>query len=89
MADGTATFPRNDIESLCKTQVAGAAATLPQRGEGISNYNQIIDENRPSPQPIGEGAKPTYSQNMIRPLTLALSHKGRGKSTSLFTPHFT
>ncbi len=28
--------PRNDIESLCRTQMAGAAATLPQRGEGIS-----------------------------------------------------
>ena len=52
-----------DITSSYKTQVSGAAATLPQRGEGISNYNQIIDENRPSPQPspIGEGAKSTYS----------------------------
>ena len=57
MADGTATFPRNDIESLCKTQVAGAAATLPQRGEGRSNYNLIKDDNQPSHQPIGEGAR--------------------------------
>ena len=39
------------------------------------------------PQPIGEGAKLTYSQNMIRPLTLALSRKGRGKSSSRFTLH--
>ena len=48
--------PRNDIENLCKTQVVGAAATLPHRGEGISNYNQIIYNNQPSPQPspIGE-----------------------------------
>ena len=53
--DGTATFPRNDIESLCRTQMAGAAATLPQRGEGISNYNQIIYNNQPSPQPSPTG----------------------------------
>ena len=48
--------PRNDRENLCKTQVSGAAATLPHRGEGISNYNQIIYNNQPSPQPspIGE-----------------------------------
>ena len=64
MADGTATFPRNDIESLCKTQVAGAAATLPQRGEGRSNYNLIKDENRPSPQPIGEGVSKKMLQQV-------------------------
>ena len=47
--------PRNDRENLCKTQVSGAAATLPHRGEGISNYNQIIYNNQPSPQPSPTG----------------------------------
>ena len=55
MVDGTATFPRNDIENSCKTQVSGAVATLPHRGEGISNYNQIIYNNQPSPQPSPTG----------------------------------
>ena len=55
VVDGTATFPRNDLQSLCKTQVVGAAATLPHRGEGISNYNQIIYNNQPSPQPLPTG----------------------------------
>ncbi len=35
--------------------MADAAATLPQRGEGISNYNQIIYNNQPSPQPSPTG----------------------------------
>ena len=47
--------PRNDRTNSCKTQVSGAAATLPQRGEGISNYNQIIYNNRSSPQPSPTG----------------------------------
>ncbi len=43
------------VKNLCKTQESGAAATLPQRGEGISNYNQIIYNNQPSPQPSPTG----------------------------------
>ena len=55
MSDGTATLSYNDIINSCKTQVSGAAATLPHRGEGISNYNQIIYNNQPSPQPSPTG----------------------------------
>ena len=43
------------VKNLCKTQESGAAATLPHRGEGISNYNQIIYNNQPSPQPSPTG----------------------------------
>ena len=49
------TLSYNDITNLCKTLVSGAAATLPHRGEGISNYNQIIYNNQPSPQPSPTG----------------------------------
>ena len=62
--DGTATFPRNDIENLCKTQVSGAAATLPKGARGIDFALQIpplegrgsegVSENQPIPQSIGE-----------------------------------
>ena len=43
------------VKNLCKTQESGAAATLPHRGEGISNYNQIIYNNQPSTQPSPTG----------------------------------
>ena len=40
---------------------------LPHKGEGISNYNLVKDENQPStkPSPIGEGVKPTYSPILL------------------------
>ena len=49
------TLPCNDRTSSYKIQVAGAVATLPHRGEGISNYNQIIYNNQPSTQPSPTG----------------------------------
>ncbi len=83
------------VKKLCKTQVAGAAATLHQRKEGIDllipslegRGSEGVGENQPLPQPsrLGKGAKPTYSQNMIS--TLTLSRKRRGQSTSRFTLH--
>ena len=85
------------VKKICKTQVAGTAATLPKGVRGIDFASLIpslegrgskgVGENQPLPQPsrLGKGAKPTYSQNMIS--TLTLSRKRRGQSTSRFTLH--
>ena len=74
MADGTAMFHRNDIGSSSKPQVSGTAATLPL---SLCEREQLCERSELTN--AGEGAKPTYSQNMIRPLTLSLS-LGEGTS---------
>ena len=65
----SSTLPCNDKTSSCNTQMADAAATLPHRGEGISNYNQIIYNNQPSPQP-----SPTARNELIHLFTYSLIH---------------
>ena len=72
-------FGAKAVESLekflCKTKVSDGTATihpssgtechlLPQRGEGIGNYNLINGENQPSPQPspTGEGVSNSHPE---------------------------
>ena len=62
---GTATSSRNNLQNSCKTQVAGAAATMPQRGEGInkkrlkrreqSDVQNDVHLQNPLPQSLPQG----------------------------------
>ena len=62
---GTTTSSRNNLQNSCKTQVAGAAATMPQRGEGInkkrlkrreqSDVQNDVHLQNPLPQSLPQG----------------------------------
>ena len=59
---------------------------LPHRGEGLK---EILKHGGQSDVQDDENnfLKRSYSQNRIRPITLALSRKGRGENASRFTLH--